>query len=124
MATLGEIRVNTTTGKNSEPSLTALKDGGYIVAWSDQGSSFSDYIYTQRYNASGVKVGEPALVNKVTNSEQEAPSITALANGGYVVAWESSKASGQVDVYTQRFDAKFEIQLLGVSNLQTADLIA
>ncbi|MNL50640.1 hypothetical protein D3C87_1736720 [compost metagenome] len=89
MPTLGEIRVNPTTGYHSEPSLTALKDGGYIVAWSDQGTSTTDYIYTQRYNASGVKVGGPALVNSVTNSAQEDPTITALANGGYVVAWQS-----------------------------------
>ncbi len=105
MATLGEIRVNTTTGKNSEPSLTALKDGGYIVAWSDQGTSFTDYIYTQRYNASGVKVGEPALVNKVTNSEQEDPSITALANGGYVVAWKSDTFDDMADIAAQVYNA-------------------
>jgi Ca2+-binding RTX toxin-like protein len=105
MATLGEIRVNTTTGKNSEPSLTALKDGGYIVAWSDQGTSFTDYIYTQRYNASGVKVGEPALVNKVINSTQEDPSITALANGGYVVAWQSDTYDDMSDIAAQIYNA-------------------
>ncbi|VVN08321.1 hypothetical protein PS659_03722 [Pseudomonas fluorescens] len=105
MATLGEIRVNTTTGKNSEPSLTALKDGGYIVAWSDQGSSFTDYIYTQRYNASGVKVGGPALVNKVINSAQEDPSITALANGGYVVAWQSDTYDDRSDIAAQIYNA-------------------
>jgi len=105
MPTLGEIRVNTTTGKNSEPSLTALKDGGYILAWSDQGTSFTDYIYTQRYNASGVKVGEPALVNKVTNSAQEDPSITALANGGYVVAWKSDTFDDMADIAAQVYNA-------------------
>jgi Ca2+-binding RTX toxin-like protein len=105
MPTLGEIRVNTTTGKNSEPSLTALKDGGYIVAWSDQGTSFTDYIYTQRYNASGVKVGAPALVNKVTNSAQEDPSITALANGGYVVAWQSDTFDDMSDIAAQVYNA-------------------
>ncbi|MGF6198149.1 beta strand repeat-containing protein [Pseudomonas laurylsulfatiphila] len=105
MATLGEIRVNTTTGKNSEPSLTALKDGGYIVAWSDQGTSFTDYIYTQRYNASGVKVGGPALVNSVTNSAQEDPTITALANGGYVVAWQSDTFDDMSDIAAQIYNA-------------------
>ncbi|MCP1415928.1 Ca2+-binding RTX toxin-like protein [Pseudomonas laurylsulfativorans] len=105
MATLGEIRVNTTTGKNSEPSLTALKDGGYIVAWSDQGSSFTDYIYTQRYNASGEKVGGPAQVNKVINSTQEDPSITALANGGYVVAWQSDTYDDRSDIAAQIYNA-------------------
>ncbi|MCP2023975.1 UNVERIFIED_ORG: Ca2+-binding RTX toxin-like protein [Pseudomonas reinekei] len=105
MATLGEIRVNPTTGYHSEPSLTALKDGGYIVAWSDQGTSFTDYIYTQRYNASGVKVGGPALVNNVTNSAQEDPTITALANGGYVVAWQSDTFDDMSDIAAQIYNA-------------------
>ncbi|POF40012.1 hypothetical protein B0D71_23305 [Pseudomonas laurylsulfativorans] len=105
MPTLGEIRVNLTTGYHSEPSLTALKDGGYIVAWSDQGTSFADYIYTQRYNASGVKVGGPALVNTVTNSEQEDPTITALANGGYVVAWQSDTFDDMSDIAAQIYNA-------------------
>ena len=105
MPTLGEIRVNSTTGYHSEPSLTALKDGGYIVAWSDQGTSTTDYIFTQRYNASGVKVGGPALVNAVTNSAQEDPTITALANGGYVVAWQSDTFDDMSDIAAQVYNA-------------------
>ncbi|WP_460154579.1 type I secretion C-terminal target domain-containing protein [Pseudomonas sp. S2_G10] len=105
MPTLGEIRVNPTTGYHSEPSLTALKDGGYIVAWSDQGTGSTDYIYTQRYNASGVKTGGPALVNSVTNSAQEDPTITALANGGYVVAWQSDSFDDMSDIAAQVYNA-------------------
>ncbi|WP_207238451.1 calcium-binding protein [Pseudomonas sp. GW458-11-11-14-TSB1] len=105
MPTLGEIRVNPTTGYHSEPSLTALKDGGYIVAWSDQGTSTTDYIYTQRYNASGVKIGGPALVNHVTNSAQEDPTITALTNGGYVVAWQSDTFDDMSDIAVQIYNA-------------------
>ncbi len=105
MPTLGEIRVNPTTGYHSEPSLTALKDGGYIVAWSDQGTGTTDYIYTQRYNASGVKTGGPALVNSVTNSAQEDPTITALANGGYVVAWQSDSFDDMSDIAAQVYNA-------------------
>ncbi|MBV7477905.1 calcium-binding protein [Pseudomonas sp. PDM31] len=105
MPTLGQIRVNLTTGYHSEPSLTALTDGGYIVAWADQGTNTTDYIYTQRYNASGVKVGGPALVNRVTNSAQEDPTITALANGGYVVAWQSDNFDDMSDIAVQIYNA-------------------
>ena len=105
MPTLGEIRVNPTISYHSEPSLTALNDGGYIVAWSDQGTSTTDYIYTQRYNASGVKVGGPALVNSVTSSAQEDPTITALANGGYVVAWQSGTFDDMSDIAAQVYNA-------------------
>jgi Ca2+-binding RTX toxin-like protein len=105
MPTLGEIRVNSKTGASSEPSLTALKDGGYILAWADERAGSADGIYTQRYNASGVKAGGPVLVNSVTNSDQEDPSITALANGGYVVAWKSETFDGRSDISAQVYNA-------------------
>ncbi|WP_312026992.1 calcium-binding protein [Pseudomonas sp. J452] len=104
--TLGETRINTTTtGYQNEPSVTALKDGGYVVVWADQSSASADYIFTQRYSASGVKIGSESRVNASTTGEQEDPTITALANGGYVVAWKVDNGGGNVDIRMQRFDA-------------------
>lgn len=104
--TLGETRINTTTtGYQNEPSVTALKDGSYVVAWADQSSASADYIFTQRYSASGVKIGSESRVNASTTGEQEDPTITALANGGYVVAWKVDNGGGNVDIRMQRFDS-------------------
>ncbi|MNO74360.1 Bifunctional hemolysin/adenylate cyclase precursor [compost metagenome] len=103
---LGETRINTTTsGYQNEVSVAALADGGYIAVWSDQSSVSSDYIYTQRYNASGAKVGGQTQVNATTTGEQEDPVITALTGGGYVIAWKVESGPGQVDIRAQRYDA-------------------
>ncbi|WP_454238384.1 beta strand repeat-containing protein [Pseudomonas sp. AP3_22 TE3818] len=80
-------------------------NGGYLVTWAGQGIGDANGIFSQLFNASGVKVGTETRINTTTTDNQLFSQVTALADGGYVVAWESSKASGQVDVYTQRFDA-------------------
>ncbi|MBB2496752.1 beta strand repeat-containing protein [Aquipseudomonas ullengensis] len=102
----GETRINTTTtGYQNEPSITALADGGYLAVWSDQSSDSTDYIFTQRYNASGVKVGGETQVNASTTGEQEDPVVTALTGGGYVIAWKVESGEGNTDIRAQRFDA-------------------
>lgn len=104
--TYGETRINTTTaGFQNEPSITALTDGGYLAVWSDQSSASSDYIYTQRYNASGVKVGGETQVNASIAGEQEDPVVAALGGGGYVIAWKVDNGSGNTDIRAQNFGA-------------------
>jgi len=105
-----EFIVNGTVAGNQDlPVVTALDDGGFIVAWqsnSDQdGSGYG--IYTQRYDASGAAVGGETLVNSTTAGNQQLPSIASLNDGGYVVAWQSdSNQDGwATGIYTQRYDA-------------------
>ena len=46
------------------------------------------------------------VVNTYTSSDQQAPSIAALPNGGWVTVWESLGQDGSTHgVYGQRFDA-------------------
>ncbi|MBB4042129.1 hypothetical protein GGR34_003814 [Microvirga flocculans] len=103
----GEIRVDTTSAYMLPsglefPAITALTDGGYVVAWTANDGSGTG-IYLQRFNAAGVKIGGEVLVNTGTTSDQSSPRITALSDGGYVVTWESiATPSG---VFMQRFDA-------------------
>ncbi|BAN46253.1 calcium-binding protein [Metapseudomonas resinovorans] len=108
MATLvyGQTRINTTTaGWQNEPAITALADGGYLVTWADQATSTTDNLFTQRYNASGVKVGGETRVNTNLNWEQEDPVVTTLANGSYVVAWKAEEGNDNPDVRAQLFSA-------------------
>ena len=54
-----ETRVNTTAaGDQFSPSITALSDGGYVVAWSS-----GTAIYAQRYDGGGNTVGAATQVN-------------------------------------------------------------
>nr|WP_256577437.1 calcium-binding protein [Pseudomonas sp. R37(2017)] len=82
-----------------------MTNGGYLVTWAGQGTGDVNGIFCQLFNASGVKVGSETRLNTSTTGNQSFSQVTTLADGGYVVAWESSVVNGQVDVYTQRFDA-------------------
>lgn len=102
MATIGQIRINTTTAGNQvEPGVAPMADGGYVVVWANENSNT---ITSQRYNASGVKIGGESVVSTSPSLLHTDPVVTSLANGGYVVAWEAIGASGG-DIRLQRFDA-------------------
>ena len=63
-------------------------------------------IYSQLYNAVGDKVGGEVLVNTVTANGQIDPTVAALSDGSYVIAWASAlaDASGSAVAF-QRFSA-------------------
>jgi hypothetical protein len=90
-----EFRVNTTTAlSQNTPDAARLPDGGYVVAWTSRSLppySFDDPrngIYAQRYGADGAPVGgETRLDTYVERWHPGSPQVTALADGGYLVAW-------------------------------------
>ncbi|WP_020592846.1 polymorphic toxin-type HINT domain-containing protein [Kiloniella laminariae] len=87
----GETQVNTyTSGNQFFSSIEALLDGGYAVVWQSQGQDGSEYgIYLQRYTANGTPLGSETQVNTTTTNWQNSASLTSLADGGYIVTWES-----------------------------------
>ncbi len=96
----GEFQVNSETAANQlRPSVSALTDGGFVVAWHSSGSSGSESsgfgIHGQRYAADGTPLGGELQVDSTTAATgQLRPSAAALAGGGFVVAWHSSGSSG------------------------------
>jgi Ca2+-binding RTX toxin-like protein len=108
-----EFRVNTYTPSNQyNPAITALADGGFVVTWistSRNGSSFISDFYAQRYSSAGVAIGAEFRVNTYTGSLGSESAITALADGGFVVTWESSGQDGSgLGIYAQRYAATGE----------------
>ena len=104
----GETRVNTTIANDqTDPAVTGLPGGGYVVAWQSLGQDGSNYgVYAQRFSASGVAQGGETRVNTFTTGHQERPAIASLAGGGYVIAWESFGQDGSGHgIYVQRYDA-------------------
>ncbi|MBO3762532.1 calcium-binding protein [Ciceribacter sp. L1K22] len=102
----GEIVVNTYhPGSQDTPSVTALEDGGWLVAWTafDDRADDTD-IYMQRYAANGVLVGSETRVNTATVGSQVDAAATGLEDGGWVVVWQGLD-SNQHGVYLQRYDA-------------------
>ncbi len=93
-----EFLVNTiTTDRQERPSIAALTNGGFVITWQDrsgQGGDLDGGAKAQIYTSSGAKVGGEFLINTVTAGFQSPSSITALANGGFVVTWEDFSGQG------------------------------
>lgn len=87
-----EKRVNTATaGNQSDPEITALDDGGWVVSWTSYGQDGSSGgIYQQRYNANGTKSGAEMLVPTTTTNSQFQSHVASLTDGGWVVSWSSN----------------------------------
>ena len=104
----GEVRVNSTTFSDQyDPAITALTDGGWVATWSSFGQDGSAYgVYQQRYAANGSAMGGEMQVNTTTFRDQINPTITALADGGWVTSWNSNTQDGSdFGIYQQRYDA-------------------
>lgn len=102
-----EVEVNTyTTSYQTRAAVTTLADGGWLVTWESEGQDGQwGGIYQQRYSSAGAEVGAETLVNTTTANVQQIPSVTALADGGWVVTWESFDAVEGMDVWQRRYDA-------------------
>lgn len=81
-----EILVDTATKNDqSGPEVTALLNGGFVVAWKD----ISDIaIKAQVYTSAGSRLGNVILVNTATQIDKSIPQITALPDGGFVITWK------------------------------------
>jgi len=109
-----EFQVNTwTTSGQGNPSITSLSNGGFVVVWQSgclsgcTGQDGSGYgVYGQRFDSNGNKVGSQFQVSTWTTTFHQAPSITSLSNGGFVVVWSSKWQDGSdYGVFGRRFDA-------------------
>ncbi|WP_299752288.1 tandem-95 repeat protein [uncultured Tateyamaria sp.] len=91
---VGEFLVNEfTNGGQATSSVTALANGYFVVTWASedgqQGDTSGSAIKARIFDTDGNEMVSEFLVNEFTNSIQGFPSVTALANGGFVVTWMS-----------------------------------
>ena len=76
---------------SGQHAVSAMSDGGYVVAWTKALSDTQTEIYAQRYDAAGHKVGEETLLSATTGAAELRPSVSGLADGsGYVVSWTTN----------------------------------
>lgn len=107
----GEFQGNTTSYARDTPAIAVLEDGGFVIVWTTAtsvGNSTYD-VFAQRYASIGVAVGDAFQVNTYTDNAQIAPSVAALSDGGFVVAWQSvNQDSSHRGIFAQRFSASGE----------------
>jgi hypothetical protein len=91
------FHVNTTTaGLQAAPAVAQMADGSYVVVWSSSGAGGVG-VYARKFGADGAAAG-PEVKLSVQNIEpsESTPSVTALDNGGYVVAYATAGAAPDV----------------------------
>lgn len=98
-----ETQVNSTIiGNQSQPAITSLTDGGYVITWVSQSLDIDNYdICAQRFDAAGGLTGGELIVNDTIIASNQAPDISAMADGGFLVSWVSLDHG----VYAHRYDA-------------------
>lgn len=104
-----EATVNSSSGTLQESSqTTALLDGGWLVTWhAPQADGNATDIFQQRYAANGNAVAGETRVNRTVTDYQLNASTCGLADGGWLVCWESYSQDGSgYGVYQQRYNAQ------------------
>lgn len=93
---INEFQINTyTTDYQWYGDVEVFDDDSFIVAWCSWEQDGDDGgIYVQRFNASGLKVGDEVRVNKTTAQYQWLPKIKKLTGKNVAVVWSSWKQDG------------------------------
>ncbi len=76
------------------PVAATLNNSNVVVVWAsfDQaGSSSLQDVYAKIFSPTGQTISNEFLVNQFTTYNQRNPAVTALKNGGFVVAWVSEQ---------------------------------
>lgn len=88
-----EFRVNTfTTNRQSQPTVGMDDDGGFVVAWRNQGQDLSYFngITAQRFNRDGERVGNEFMVNEEDTDEHWDPFVGVSHDGHFAISWTKS----------------------------------
>jgi hypothetical protein len=106
----GESLVNTVTlvGRQYEPAVAAVPDGGFFVAWTDGFTSPDVWIERLDANGFGVLLTEQKVNPPLAPfGDQRRPSLDADQSGNVVVVWESQNGFGSANwtIFAKRYSA-------------------
>jgi hypothetical protein len=90
---LNRAVLGSATGFQGNPSITGLADGKFVAVWVDTDNIGGfETITAQQYRADGSKFGGEFIVNGNEISNANQPTVTALEDRRYVVAWTNTSA--------------------------------
>ena len=99
----------------SAPVILGQPNGNLVVTWSDFGRGMGDNsgnaVRAQIFSVAGAPLGSELLVSSVTQSNQAQPTITATADGGFLISWLDRSG----DLATPRTGADIRAQLFDAS---------
>jgi hypothetical protein len=110
-----------TWGYNVDIQVAALPDGGFVVAYADDGwnGGATDWdITAQVYDADGMARSSSSLVNSnLVAGSQDSPTLTVMDDGHFVVSWISDGS-----LRSQVYDALGD--KVGSNEVTAADVLA
>jgi hypothetical protein len=104
----GPVQANVESGGGRyDAAVTALSDGGFVVAWQSQTGDYDGSgIFGRRFGADGSAIDQQEFgINQMRAGDQTGPDVVALANGGFAAAWVDAAAGGAVSVEARVFVA-------------------
>ncbi len=99
------IDVVTKALPNVDFSLTTFDSGDLMVAWTGINVGGGQSVFTQRFSAAGTPMGDAIQVDDNAAFDHRNPALVSLADGGFVVTWNTDLRDGDEDVYARQFDA-------------------
>jgi hypothetical protein len=103
------VAICTTSGAQSQPTITADGSGGAIIAWQDFRNGSHLDIYAQRINASGaVQWTANGIGVSTATGNQSSPQILESV-ASVIIAWDDGR-SGNTDIYAQKVSTTGTVQ--------------
>ncbi len=84
---ISDFTIDTSANVDANPSVVALADGGFAVAW-DRTVGTATQLWTAVYNADG-SVRTAAAALDTTGTFNRMPDVKPLASGGFVIAYDN-----------------------------------
>jgi hypothetical protein len=100
-----EFLVNSTTALDqSDSSVAGLTNGNYVVSYTDTSTDPGGDIRFRLFNASGAPIGADVVVSG-DRLDDKRSDVTALAGGGFAIAWDRDFGGNDFDIRAWVFDA-------------------
>jgi hypothetical protein len=86
------------------PSIAMDGDGNFVITWADVPNVAYAYdIWSRRFNADGVFLGDPCMVNTYDSGYQWRPSVASAESGAFVVAWWGSGEEDTLGIFSRQY---------------------
>ena len=114
---------------STQVRLAALDDGGFVAVWNSQAPGTEGQVLFQVMNSAGSTIGPTRVASTGDQPHAEVPTVAALKDGGFVVAWQrvdNAPEGVEMDVLARRFDndgtardaAEFQVDTQHVQSIE------
>jgi hypothetical protein len=103
---IGEFTIDPNPNAVEEvPAIATLADGSFVIAWEAQELSGPErQLQVQVFNAFGAALTPPVSYG-ASLAQLAWPHLTPLADGGFLLSWQSPSGANSFEVQAQYFDA-------------------